>query len=189
MCCFEESQIRDTEKPIADSLGLEVTDVNATSWTQFGGEAARRRFLASVDGAWNIEYVIAVLGIQNTSNTLVNLKDDTFVKEIGESISVSMNVEIVLISTRNVSMGGVLSNQTLTPAPSENPTLKPTTSTFGETESTSADTTIPIIVVVVVGIGFVTISICALKFDYKAIKMVHAKPLNENSIRPISTNI
>jgi len=189
MCCFKENQIRDTEGPIADSLGFEVSDVKATSWTQFTsyGEAAetedRRRFLVT-DEAWNIEYLIAVRGIHDTSNTVENLKNATFVNEIGESISTSMNVDIKLITTKNVSASAGAPTEN-----SQNPTPKPTPSTILHQEQTSADTTLPIILVVVIGIGFVIISICALKFDYKAIKRVHAKPINDNLVPPTSTNI
>jgi len=196
MCCFKEDQIPDTEGPIADSLGFDVSDVKATSWTQFTSydEAPetgdRRRFLALTDEAWTIEYLIAVRGIHDTSNTVENLKNVTFVNEIGESISKSMNVDIKLITTKNVSVSTVLSSPTSAPMEnSQNPTLKPSPSTILDQKQTSADTTLPIILVVVIGIGFVIISICAIKFDYKAIKRVHAKPINDNLVPPTSTNI
>jgi len=197
MCCFKEDQIPDTEGPIADSLGFEVSDVKATSYTQFTSyvEAAktgdRRRFLALTDEAWTIEYLVAVRGIHDTLNTIGKLKNVTFVNEIGESISKSMNVNITLITTKHIDISTtVLSSPTSAPMEnSQNPTLKPTPSTILDQKQTSAETTLPIIFVVVIGIGFVIISICAIKFDYKAIKRVHAKPINDNVVPPTSTNI
>jgi len=200
MCCFDESQILDTEKPIADSLGLEVTDVNATSWTKFGsfGEADvvgdRRRFLASTDEAWNIEYVIAVLGIENTSITAENLNNDTFVNEIGNSISTSLNIDMEYITTRNVNVLALTNSPTpvpveitsLPPTP-QNPTVQPTN--LGGQASTSSNTTLPFVLVVVVGIGFLVVSVCALKLDYRAIKKDHSKSHNDQLEPPISTNI
>jgi len=192
-----ESQISETEKPIADSLGLEVTDVNATSWTKFGsfGEAVvvgdRRRFLASTDEAWNIEYVIAILGIENTSITAENLNNDTFVNEIGNSISTSLNIDMEYITTRNVSVLALTYSPTITPVQlpptSQNPTVQPTN--LGGQASTSSNSTLAFVLVVVVGIGFIVASICALKFDYRAIKKDHSKPRNDQLVPPTSTNI
>jgi hypothetical protein len=200
MCCFQESQISDTEKPIADSLGLEVTDVNATSWTKFGqfGETVvggdRRRFLASTDEAWNIEYTIAVLGIENTSITAEKLNDDTFVNEIGDSISTSLNIDMEYITSRNVSVLALTSSPTSAPAQitslpptSQDTTIEPTA--LGATANTSSNTTLPFVLVVVVGIGFLVVSVLALKFDYRAIKKDHPKPLNDQLVPPTSTNI
>jgi len=203
MCCFQVSQISDTEKPIADSLGLEVSDVNATSWTKFGsfgdnGDADlvgdRRRFLASTDEAWNIEYTIAVLGIENTSIIAENLDDDTFVNEIGNSISTSLNIEMEYITTRNVSVLALTSSPTAEPAQSlpptpQNPTVSPTASTLGGQAHASADMALPIVLVVVVGIGFLVVSVCALKFDYRAIKKDNAKPINVQLVPPSSANL
>jgi len=187
-----ESQISETEKPIADSLGLEVSYVNATSWTKFGsfGEVAavgdRRRFLASTDEAWNIEYEIAVLGIENTSITAENLNNDTFVNKIGNSISTSLNIDMEYITTRNVSVLALTDSSTLPPT-SQNPTVQPTN--LGVLAHTSSDTTLPFVLVVVVGIGFLVVSVCALKFDYRAIKKDHTKPRNDQLVPPTSTNI
>jgi len=202
MCCFEEDQISDTEEPIADSLGLEVSDVNATSWTKFGsfGEEVlagdRRRFLASTDEAWNIEYVISILGIENTSITADNLNDDAFVNEIGNSISTSLNIDMEYISTRNVSVLSLTSSPTSTPAqitslpPTfQSPTFEPTANTLGGQAQASADTTLPIVLVFVIGIGFLVVSVVALKIDYRAIKKDNAKPLNDPLVPPSSTNI
>lgn len=195
-----ESQISDTEKPIADSLGLKVSDVNATSWTKFGsfGEAVvvgdRRRFLASTEEAWNIEYVIAVLGIENTSITAENLNNDTFVKEIGNSISTSLNIDMEYITTRNVSVLSLTYAPTSAPVQitslpptSQNPTVQPTN--LGGQARTSSNTALPFVLVIVVGIGFLVVSICALKFDYRAIKKDHSKTRNDQLVPPTSTNI
>jgi len=189
MCCFAASQVRDTEKPIADTLGVKVSDVNVTSWSAFdsrGEEVVakdRRRFSASTDNAWNIEYLIAAGGINDTVNIVAKLNDSTFLNEVGNGISASMNIVLQFIFTRNVSVVALTFAPTL--APSESPTqnIAPTSA------DSSANRIIPIILVILAGIGFLIISICALIFDCRAIKKGQDKPINEQVVPPTSTNI
>merc|ERR1712061_882688 len=125
---------------------------------------------------------------------------------IGDSISTSMNIALDFISTRKVFVKASVpltsspseiqltsspSEIPLTSSPSEVPlTSSPSEGPFtsspseipesrsGSQQSTFSTTAQPIIIFVIVGIGFLVISICALKFDYKAIKIDRLKPLH-----------
>jgi len=181
MCCIEESQIKETIPPVAEflaSLGMGVSNVGIASWTAFDPSEGRRaevitktlRRVSSVtDGAWDIEYLLQVAGMNNALNVEIKLEDATFVNQIGDSISTSMDFALDSIFTRDVFF--LETSVLITSSPSEELAASQQT-TFSST------TAQPLIIVVIVGIGFLVISICALKFDYKAILMDRIKPLH-----------
>jgi len=184
ICCIEESQIDETLPPAAEllvSLGLGVSNVDIVFYKAFDSSEGRRaevitkklRRVSSVtDGAWDIEYLLQVAGMNNALNMEIQLEDATFVNQIGGSISTSMDIALDYILTRNVSF--LKTSVPLTSSPSEIPATSQ--------QSTFSTTAQPLIIVVIVGIGFLVISICALKFDYKAIKMDRIKPLHSRLI-------
>merc|ERR1712060_867456 len=181
ICCIEENQIEETIPPVAESLGLDVSSVRIAFYTVFSSRRRRaeattkklRRLSSVTEGAWDIEYLLLVAGLNNVLNTEVQLEDATFVNKIGGNISTSMNITLDFISTREVSSPKV--SVPLTSSPSEVPASFAPAARQQSTFSTTAQ---PIIIFVIVGIGFLVISICALKFDYKAIKIDRLKPLH-----------
>jgi len=190
ICCIDESQIEDTIPPVAESLSLDVSSVRIAFYTEVDSSRRRRsevttkklRRLSSVtDGTWDIGYLLQVAGLNNAVNTEAKLEDATFVNQIGGSISTSMSIALDFISTREVI---VKASVPLTSAPSEvpltsSPSEVPTTLTLSTSQQSTFSTTAqPIIIFVIMGIGFLVISICALKFDYKAIKIDRLKPIH-----------
>jgi len=182
ICCIEESKINETIPPVAESLGLDVSSVHIEFYTVFDSSRRRgaevttkklRRLSSVTEGAWDIEYLLQVAGMNNALNTEVQLKDATFVNQIGGNISRSMNIELDFISTKEVDFPKA--SVPLTSSPSKAPATFPLAASQQSTFSTTA---LPIIIFVIVGTGFLVISICALKFDYKAIKMDRLKPLH-----------
>jgi len=215
ICCIDESQIEETIPPVAESLSLDVSSVRIAFYAEFDSSRRRhsevttkklRRLSSVTDGAWDIEYLIQVAGMNNALNREAQLDNASFVDHIGDSISTSMNIALDFISTRKVFVKASVpltsspSEIQLTSSPSEipltsSPSEVPLTSSpsevpftsspseipesrSGSQQSTFSTTAQPIIIFVIVGIGFLVISICALKFDYKAIKIDRLKPLH-----------
>merc|ERR1719184_163479 len=199
LCCISETQIQDTIPPVADSLDVDEDKVTIVSYSALtstrrreviGMLEERRRSETGIDGAWDIEYVILISGIDETLDAENQLNNDTFVRGIEDSISSSVSKELAIISSEIVSIIAIRSSPTWTPTeslsispssalpesavPSESPTSLPT---LGGPEPTFATEGLPYVLVVVVGIGFCVIGSCALKYDYKAIKKDRAEPL------------
>lgn len=170
ICCLEEHQIVNTIPPVALALDLDKSAVSIASYKS-AISYLRRRALTFDDGGWKILYKMEVAGINATLNLQTQLNNDTFVENIGESISTSMDLNLDSIRTVNVTVIPSSTSPTLTP--SEPPTTLPT---FVNAETVSV-TALSLLLVVIVGIGFLVISICALKYDYKAIKVDRSKPL------------
>jgi hypothetical protein len=199
LCCIEENQIEDTVQPVADSLGLDDSDVSIESYTAF--ESSRRRqpvdllekrrsVFKAKDGAWDIQYLIKVAGIDETLYTETLLKDAAFVDSIGENIGTSINIVLELISTQNVSIGIISSSPTS--VSSQNPTPTPT---LGDPKATFFTTGARYISVVVVSIGICLISICVWRYDClgirrkDSVKKEHAEEDDNHLELVIQTNL
>jgi len=183
ICCIEESQIYGTIQPVADSLGLDVSRVDIESYAAFDRQRRAvnikkklRRFSSTISGAWDIEYLLQVSGMNNSLTTQTQLEDAAFVNQTGDNISTFMNITLEFLSTREVVFLKTPGLSTF--SPSELPAV-PRVENKQSTFSTTAQ---PIIFLVIVGICFLLISICALKFDYRAIKMDRAKPLGSRLV-------
>lgn len=190
---LESSQIIFTIPPVAESLGLNDSDVSIESFTAASSSRRRqevvmleeqRRLLNFEDGAWDIQYLLQIPGINKTFNTQTQLNYDSFVEDIGDSISTYLDINVDWISTQNVSIFSTSASPTR--GPSESPTQLPDLVVAAK-QSSFSTTILPFLLVVFVGIGFLVLSICALRYDYKAIKIDHAKPLQSQLVP--STNI
>jgi len=164
-------------------MDVDESDVSIASYMSAASMKRRvvllpeeQRRLTFSDGGWEIQYAIEFIGIYEAYTKYTQLNEDTFVQDIGETISTNMGIEDLYLASLNTSMIFVSSSPSHSPsrapttalpsfAPSKSPTNLPTL-----VSEQSSVTVTSLLLIIVIGVAFLVVSMCALNYDYSAIK-------------------